>query len=221
VTGHPASPRPGRARHRPPETTPTDTPLRRHLLTGPRPARPTPLDAFELATRQFNSGQRIEIQALAAGLGVSRITLHRWVGTREQLLSEIMWSLTDRAIDRELDQLKTGTTSASRVPELMAQLAARVVTNRGVQRMQADELELLTRLTTRAASPFQSRLIARVVSILDEDRVAGRLHVPISSADLAFAAVRLTETFVHTPAITGEPAAPERVGPILHALLDR
>jgi hypothetical protein len=103
----------------------------------------------------------------------------------------------------------------------MAHLATRVVANRGVRRMQSDELELLTRLTTRDASTFQKRLIARVVALLDEDRAAGHLHVDIPSKDLAFAVVRLTETFVHTPAITGDPPAPERVHDILHALLDR
>src|SRR6185312_2273179 len=147
---------------------------RRHLQTGRRPPRPTPLDAFALAVDRFNTGERIEIQALATELGVSRITLHRWVGSREELLSEIMWSLTERAIDRELERLTAEPVPGSRVPPLMARLAARVAANRGVQRMQADELGLLTRLTTRDASPFQGRLIARIVSVLDEDRAAGR-----------------------------------------------
>ena len=201
--------------------TVADTPLRRRLRSEPAPRRPTPHDAFDLAVAWFNAGRRVEIQALANELGVSRITLHRWVGTREELLTEVMWSLTEHAIDRELAALDTAHRPAGRVPELMARLAARVVTNRGVRAMQADELELLTRLTTRDAGPFQKRLIARVVALLDEDRAAGHLHVDIDSSDLAFAVVRLTESFVHTPAITGDPPAPERVGPILHALLDR
>ena len=201
--------------------TVADTPLRRRLRTQPVDPRPTPHDAFSLAVAWFNAGRRVEIQALATELGVSRITLHRWVGTREELLTEVMWSLTERAIDRELAAVAADDEPGGRVPELMARLAARVVSNPGVRHMQADELELLTRLTTRDVSPFQKRLIARVVAVLDEDRVAGHLHVDIPSPDLAFAVVRLTESFVHTPAITGDPPAPERVGPILHALLDR
>ncbi len=201
--------------------TAADTPLRRRLRAQPVDPRPTPHDAFRLAVSWFNAGRRIEIQALAAEIGISRITLHRWVGTREELLTEVMWSLTEQAIDRELAALDTEHERGGRVPDLMARLAVRVVTNRGVRHMQADELELLTRLTTRDVSPFQRRLIARVVAVLDDDRAAGHLHLDIPSADLAFAVVRLTESFVHTPAITGDPPAPERVGPILHALLDR
>ena len=85
--------------------------------------------------------------------------------------------------------------------------------------MQSNELGLLTTLTTSDASTYQRRLITRIVALLDEDRHHGQLVAGIPTTDLAFATVRLTEAFVHTPAITGNPAAPERVQPILHALL--
>jgi AcrR family transcriptional regulator len=197
----------------------TATPLDSALTHGPAQHRPTPLDAFTLAVGWFNAGHRIEIQGLAAELGVSRITLHRWVGTRDALLSEILWHLTDHAIDREVERLSRRPAAGGRVPAIMGRLATRVVHNRGVQRMQSDELGLLTTLTTSDASTYQRRLIARVVALLDEDRQHGQLVAGIPTADLAFATVRLTEAFVHTPAITGNPAAPERVRPILDALL--
>jgi AcrR family transcriptional regulator len=197
----------------------TATPLDSALTHGPAQHRPTPLDAFTLAVGWFNAGHRIEIQGLAAELGVSRITLHRWVGTRDALLSEILWHLTDHAIDREVERLSRRPAAGGRVPAIMGRLATRVVHNRGVQRMQSDELGLLTTLTTSDASTYQRRLIARVVALLDEDRHHGQLVAGIPTPDLAFATVRLTEAFVHTPAITGNPAAPERVQPILDALL--
>ncbi len=197
----------------------TATPLDNALTNGPAQHRPTPLDAFTLAVGWFNAGHRIEIQRVAAELGVSRITLHRWVGTRDALLTEILWHLTDHAIDREVDRLGRRPHAGGRVPVIMGRLATRVVHNRGVRRMQSDELGLLTTLTTSDASTYQRRLIARVVALLDEDRRHGQLVAGISTADLAFATVRLTEAFVHTPAITGNTATPERVQPILAALL--
>jgi AcrR family transcriptional regulator len=198
-----------------------ETPLQRQLDAGPVPPKPTPLDALDLAIRWFQEGRRIDIQALAVELGISRVTLHRWIGTREQLLAEVMWTLTDWALDAELSRLHAEGHYGGRVAIVMGRIAGRVVTNRGVRRMQSEELELLTRLTTRDASAFQRRLIARVREMLDQDRDAGHLHLAVDSDDLAFAVVRLTETFVHTPAITGDPPAPERVANILHALLDR
>ena len=197
-----------------------ETPLQRQLRARPVRPKPTPLDALQLATQWFQEGRRIDIGALAAEIGTSRVTLHRWIGTREQLLAEVMWSLTERALDTELLRLRTEGHSGGRVAVVMGRIAGRVVTNRGVRRMQSEELELLTRLTTRDASAFQRRLIARVREMLDQDREDGHLHVSVGSDDLAFAVVRLTESFVHTPAITGDPPAPERVADILHALLD-
>src|SRR5690348_8179422 len=44
--------------------------------------RPDPMTAFRIARRWFQAGRRIEMQELAAELGVNRATLFRWVGGR-------------------------------------------------------------------------------------------------------------------------------------------
>src|SRR6476661_7610627 len=62
--------------------------------------RPTPLDAFRLARRKFLAAERIDMSALADELGVNRVTLYRWVGSREQLLVEVVWSLGARTLER-------------------------------------------------------------------------------------------------------------------------
>src|SRR3712207_3253309 len=62
--------------------------------------RPTPLDAFRLARRKFLAAERIDMSALADELGVNRVTLYRWVGSREQLLVEIVWSLGSRTLEK-------------------------------------------------------------------------------------------------------------------------
>ncbi|MBV8786996.1 MAG: TetR/AcrR family transcriptional regulator, partial [Mycobacterium sp.] len=57
--------------------------------------KPDALDAFRVARRWFIAGRRIEMQELAAELGVNRATLFRWVGGRDDLLGEILWSLAE------------------------------------------------------------------------------------------------------------------------------
>jgi AcrR family transcriptional regulator len=61
----------------------------------PRPIfrRATPVDALELAHTSFLANERLDLQKLAAELGVARTTLHRWVGTREQLLDQVLGRL--------------------------------------------------------------------------------------------------------------------------------
>jgi AcrR family transcriptional regulator len=55
--------------------------------------RPGRGDALRLARAQFLAGERVDMQALAARLGVGRTTLYRWVGDRDQLLGDMLADL--------------------------------------------------------------------------------------------------------------------------------
>jgi AcrR family transcriptional regulator len=55
--------------------------------------RPTPRDALGLAREAFLEGTRVEIGVLAAQLSISRVTLYRWFGSREQLLEQLLVGL--------------------------------------------------------------------------------------------------------------------------------
>jgi AcrR family transcriptional regulator len=70
---------------------------------GPMPGtellRPTREHAIEFAIRMFARGERVDMQTLAAELGVGRTTLYRWVGDREQLLGEVLAIMTRRTWD--------------------------------------------------------------------------------------------------------------------------
>ena len=52
--------------------------------------RPTREDALDLARTAFLEGARVEIGVLAAQLSISRVTLYRWFGSREQLLEQLL-----------------------------------------------------------------------------------------------------------------------------------
>ena len=49
--------------------------------------------AFDAARATFIAGARIDMGRLATKLGVDRTSLFRWVGNRDALLSEVLWSL--------------------------------------------------------------------------------------------------------------------------------
>jgi AcrR family transcriptional regulator len=55
--------------------------------------RPTAEDALRLARETWLADERVDMRTLTAQLGVARTTLHRWVGTREALLDEILGEL--------------------------------------------------------------------------------------------------------------------------------
>src|SRR4051794_41265359 len=78
---------------------PARTKLQRDLAGATDRRRPTPLDAFLLARRKFLAAERLDMSGLADELGVNRVTLYRWVGSREQLLVEVIWSLGSRTLE--------------------------------------------------------------------------------------------------------------------------
>src|SRR5215831_15336616 len=51
------------------------------------------------AARWVYEGKRLDMQALADELGVSRATLFRRVGCREELLSQALWVLAKRTME--------------------------------------------------------------------------------------------------------------------------
>lgn len=182
---------------------------------GPRASLGT---AFRIACRWFMAGRRLDISALADEVGVSRVTIHRWVGTRDELLTEVMWHLTSATFDRLLAEIDAeGLTP--RAPELLGRYVGAVAGNTGVLRLQREEPDAFVRLCTTRASTFQRRVVDRVAEVLRADRNGGHISVDLSDDELAFAAVRLLEAYAHAPSLTGEPADPALATRVLRALL--
>jgi AcrR family transcriptional regulator len=190
------------------------TPLQ-HQLSGA--GRPKAIDAFVLARRTFQHGQRVDMQALAVELGINRATLYRWVGSRERLLCEVIWSLTQRTIARSLAQPPAGPGSRSAV--VLTGFVRDVLAHPGMRRFLAEEGEFALRLLTMQSGGYQQRLIALVHDLIAEDTAAGRLHSPVPMDDLAYTVVRIVESYVYLKVITGDEPDGDRAGRVLHALL--
>lgn len=174
--------------------------------------------AFRTACTWFMAGRRVDISALAEEVGVSRVTMHRWVGTRDELLSEVMWHLTERTLDRLLDEVDADGITP-RAPELLGRYVEAIASNTGVLRLQREEPDAFVRLCTTSASRFQTRMITKVAEVLAGDRAAGQLSINLDDHELAFAVVRLLEAYAHAPTLTGEPADPALATRVLRALL--
>ena len=50
------------------------------------------------ATARFRAGERIDLQAIAASLGLSRATVYRWLGSRAGLIGEVLCDTLDALI---------------------------------------------------------------------------------------------------------------------------
>jgi AcrR family transcriptional regulator len=193
------------------------TPLQEQL-TGVA-VRPTALTAFRTARRVFLAGQRVDMGLLARDLGVNRATLYRWVGSRDQLLVEILWSLGHRTFTKLLDDPATLRPGRSRSGSVLDAWLRAVIQNPGMQVFVEHEGELALRLLTTRATDYQSRLLDFVHGLLAEDLDADRVRTEIPLDDLTYVVVRIIESYVYLGLITGERPDADRASRVLHALL--
>ena len=182
-----------------------------------RESRAGPVDAFRLARRKWQAAERIDMSALAKELGINRVTLYRWVGSREQLLVEVIWSLAERTLEK-LDS-KTKATGAERIVKVAAAFVDAVIANPGMQFWLAEEGESAMRLLTLRDPGYQARLIGWHERLLREEAEAGRLELPADLHEVAYVIVRLIESYVYLDLITGEAPQAHRAQPIMRMLL--
>ena len=183
----------------------------------PAAATNSALDAFQLAREKFLAGERIDMSALAAELGVNRVTLYRWVGSRERLLVEVLWSLATTALERE--RARASNRGAERIVQIVGGLIRATLANPGMSRFLADEGDLAMRLLTRQDHVFQPRLIDAVEGMLAEEVGRGALELPADLRDVAFTIVRIVESYVYLDRITGEEPDADRAESIIRLLL--
>jgi len=168
---------------------------------GPRTAEPVaPLAdrAARAAAAWVDAGRRLEMQGLADELGVSRVTLFRQVGSREELLSRALWQLTQATLAaaerrweaqrpaRELRSVGTGRL----VNAFVSQSA-------GLRRLLDDEPALAIRVLTDPRGRVQTGIVAFTEALLRRDIDELGLVPVIEPGALAYALVRLGESFLY------------------------
>ncbi len=175
--------------------------------------RSTATDAFRLARRRWLAGERVDMSAMAAELDVNRVTLYRWVGSREALLVELVWSLAERTLADVAAE--TGGRGPERVVAILTRFVEVVIANTGMQRWLADEGELAMRLLTRSDRGFQPRLIDWVDGLLGREAV----ELDADRREVAYVIVRVIESYTYLDLILGERPDARRAEPILRLLL--
>ena len=65
-----------------------------------RPAAASREDVLAAASRRYLRGERVDVQSIAAELGVGRTTIYRWFGTREELIGEVLPQVTKPLLEQ-------------------------------------------------------------------------------------------------------------------------
>ncbi|HEY3902767.1 MAG TPA: QsdR family transcriptional regulator [Streptosporangiaceae bacterium] len=174
-----------------------------------------------LAARWVDEGRRLDMQGLADDLGVSRATLFRHVGSREALLGAALAVLTDCTLDCAAARWEAERAPAElHTPGTGRYINEIVSQSKGLRRLLDDEPALTLRVLTDPLGPVQPRVVAFVESLLRRD-VAEFGLVTLAEPDaLAYALVRLAESFLYADVLAARPPDIATANRLAQALIE-
>jgi AcrR family transcriptional regulator len=169
------------------------TPVQRR---GRRPAASRD-DVLEAALHRYLRGQRVDVRALAAELGVGRTTIYRWFGSREGLLGEVLVRAAEPVLDAARAQA-TGSGGAALL-DTFDRINRELASAPALRRFLEQERDAL-RIITSSAGVVQPRMVAKVTAFIEDEIRSGSYEPPVEPATLAYAIVRLAEAFLYNDA---------------------
>jgi AcrR family transcriptional regulator len=178
-----------------------------------RPAAATREEVLDAALQRYLRGMRVDIQAIAAELGLGRATIHRWFGTRETLIGEVIVMAAEpvladaRASARGrggvalLDTFDRFNRALAEAPALrqFGEAALRIITSRN--------------------GIVQPRIVAMITGLIQDEVDAGAYRPPVEPLTLGYAIVRLAEAFLFNDAALGSRGDLDRLREVEAALL--
>jgi AcrR family transcriptional regulator len=168
--------------------------------TAPRRGRPPAAsreDVLDAALARYLRGRRIDVQAIAAELGLGRTTVYRWFGSREGLVGETVV----RAGEPLLAAARAEASGAGgpMLLDTFDRINRRLASAPALRSFIEQERDAL-RILTSSAGIVHPRMVERLTELIDGEVRAGRYDPPVDSATLAYAIVRLAEAFLYSDA---------------------
>jgi AcrR family transcriptional regulator len=193
---------------------PRTTALERALDAQPRP---TPLDALGLARQKWLANERLDMGALAKELGVSRATLYSWVGSRERLIGEVIWSFAEEGVRQAIEAARGS--GAEYVVDVVERFARLNASFEPLRRFIEQDPELALRILTSKKGPVQERMIGVARDLLAQQVAAGELSLPLDIDTLAYLMIRVNESFIYSDVITGSEPDVDKAVEVVRLLL--
>lgn len=170
-----------------------------------------------LVMHRYLRGQRVDVQAIAAELGLGRTTIYRWFGSRDELIGEVLVRAAEpllkdaraRARGRGgpalLDTLDRFNRSLANAPAL--------------QRFVEHERDAALRVITSSAGNVQPRIVGMITQLIEHEVSAGAYEPRVEPATLGYAIVRLGEAFLYNDAVAGMRGDVDRLREVEAAIL--
>jgi AcrR family transcriptional regulator len=182
-----------------------------------RPAAASREDVLAAAMYRYLRGQRVDVRAIAAELGLGRPTIYRWFGSREDLIGDVLIHAADPLLDsaRAKARGRGGRALLDTFDRFNRSLADAPALRQFVEQ----ERDAALRIICSGAGKVQPHLVARIADLIEEEVRRGAYDPPVEPSTLGYAIVRLAEAFLFNDAVAGMRGDVDRLREIEAALL--
>jgi AcrR family transcriptional regulator len=188
--------------------------------TASRPGRPaaaTREEVLDAALWRYLRGRRVDIQAIAAELGLGRATVHRWFGTREALIGEVIVLAAMPIL--EASRAEAHGKGGRALLETFDRFNRRLADAPALRQFVEAEREPALRIITSRSGIVQPRMVAMITDLITDEVRTGDYEPPVEPAVLGYAIVRLAEAFLFNDAALGSRGDLDRLREVEAALL--
>jgi AcrR family transcriptional regulator len=182
-----------------------------------RPAAASREDVLTAAMYRFLRGRRIDIRAIATELGLARPNIYRWLGSREDLIGEVLILAAEPLLDeaRASARGRGGRVLLDTFDRFNRSLADAPALRQFVEQ----EHDAALRIICSGAGRVQPHLVARIAGLIEDEVRRGSYEPRVDPSTLAYAIVRLAEAFLFNDAVAGMRGDVDRLREIEAALL--
>jgi AcrR family transcriptional regulator len=182
-----------------------------------RRAAATREDVLALVMRRYLRGQRVDVQAIAAELGLGRTTVYRWFGSRDELIGEVLVRAAEPLLAQA--RLKARGEGAQGLLDTFDRFNRGLAASSALRQFVEREREAALRVITSSAGRVQPRIVALIEALIEEEVSRGAYQPPAEPATLAYAIVRLGEAFLYSDAGAGVRGDVDRLREVEAAML--
>lgn len=161
----------------------------------------TPAEALRRARRHWLKGERIHLATLAAELNIGRATLFRWVGNKDLLVGEVLWSLYE-PLRLEAIEATPGD-GVDFVVGVYRYINSTLLHFGPLRNFIRQDPEYALRILTSSQSTLHKRTVEANKRTLVDQLKRGRIKPPLGVDSLSYFMVRLAESCLYSDIICG------------------
>ena len=182
-----------------------------------RPAAASREDVLDAGLYRYLRGRRVDVQAIAAELGVGRATIYRWFGSREKLIGEVIIRATEPVLAEARSGLKGK--GGPGLLDTFDRFNRALADAPALRAFVEQERDAALRIIASGGGLVQPRMVELIAGLIEEEVEAGTYEPPVEPSTLGYAIVRLAEAFLFNDAVAGIRGDVDRLREVEAALL--